>query len=96
LDVCSPEPSICAKPCCRQLRIDLTENGTLRALRDYFRIVRDPGTIPRRAANRLQKDHIRVQSTVHPALSGLLGGGSADGWAEGVLLRLSKHLSRTI
>jgi len=33
-------------------------------------MARHPGTIPRGAANRLQKDHYRVQPTFHPALTG--------------------------
>jgi hypothetical protein len=36
LDVCSPEPSICAKPCCRQLRIDLTEKQTFQAVQFHL------------------------------------------------------------
>src|SRR3984885_10731412 len=49
-----------------------SDKRTFQALRDCFSIVRDPGTIPRRTANRLQKDHFQGRSTVPPALSGFL------------------------
>jgi hypothetical protein len=48
----------------------MSDSASLRQLSFSFRLARLPGTMPRGAANRLQKDPFRVQSIFRPGLSG--------------------------
>jgi hypothetical protein len=73
-----------------------SDKRAFQALRDCFSIVRDPGTIPRGAADRLQQDHFRVQPTVPPSSSDFLSGLCRWQRREGSRLALSEHLSPAI